>query len=55
MGVSFHCTVRSEQDEAAEEELGIRPAAAAPITHVETRLMVVDAECGEAYRTITLS
>ena len=39
--------------EAAEEELGVRLAA--PDVHVETRLMVVDDECGEAYQTITLS
>ena len=37
----------------AAEELGVRLAA--PVVHVETRLMVVDDECGEAYRTITLS
>jgi hypothetical protein len=42
-----------EGEAAAEEELGVRPAA--PIIHVETRLMVVDDECGEAYQTITLS
>ena len=37
--------------EAAEEELGVRLAA--PVVHVETRLMVVDDGCGEVYQQFT--
>jgi hypothetical protein len=37
--------------EAAEEELGVRLAA--PVVHVETRLMVVDDGCGEVYQQLT--
>ena len=37
--------------ETAEEELGVRLAA--PVVHVETRLMVVDDGCGEVYQQLT--
>jgi hypothetical protein len=35
----------------AAEELGVRLAA--PVVHVETRLMVVDDGCGEVYQQFT--